>query len=97
MLPHLVAESGMQRSTAVLMRRPFRERAMLVLWPSFLMAGVLEMLTFAVVDPGSLRWFGAEPIGWSLSAIYSVTFFIYWGVIATSTAITLLLESPGEI
>jgi hypothetical protein len=88
MQPRLVAEAGM--------RRPFHERAMLVLWPSFLMAGVLEMLTFAVVDPGSLRWFGAEPIGWSLSAIYSVTFFIYWGVIATSTAMTMLLESPGE-
>jgi len=77
--------------------RPLRQRVLLILWPSFLMAGVLEMLTFAVVDPGSLRWFGAEPIGWSLSAIYSVTFFIYWSVIATSTAMTLLLESPGEI
>ena len=96
MRPRLVVEGASQRRAVAPARRPFRERAMLILWPAFLMAGVLEMLTFAVVDPESLRWFGAEPIGWSLSAVYSVTFFIYWGVIATSTAITLLLESPGE-
>lgn len=77
-------------------RRAFRERALLILWPAFLMAGVLETLTFAVVDPTTLRWFGVEPIDWTASAIYSVTFLIYWGVIATSTAITALLDQPGE-
>jgi hypothetical protein len=60
------------------------------------MAGVLEMLVFAVVDPGSLHWFGAEAITWSRSAVYSVTFHIFWGVIATSGAITALLETPGH-
>ena len=74
--------------------RPFRERALLILWPAFVMAGVLEMLVFAVVDPTSLQWFGAEPIEWSRSAIYSVTFFIFWGVIATAGAITQLLALP---
>jgi hypothetical protein len=33
--------------------------AMAVAWSSFLSAGVLEALVFAVVDPGELRWFGA--------------------------------------
>lgn len=75
--------------------RPFRERAPLILWPAFLMAGVLEMLVFAVVDPTSLHWFGVDPVTWSRGAIYSVAFFIFWGVIATSTAITQLLEAPG--
>jgi len=43
--------------------------AMTILWPAFLMAGVLEVLVFAVVDPGELHWFGgaagsgAEPAG----------------------------------
>jgi len=73
----------------------FGPLAMAILWPAFLMAGVLEMLVFVVVDPDSLHWFGAEPIAWSRSAIYSVTFLIFWGVTATSTAITQLLESPG--
>jgi hypothetical protein len=85
MLQHRVAE----------VRRPFGERALLVLWPAFLMAGVLEMLVFAVVDPGSLHWFGAEPIDWSRTAVYSVTFLIFWAIIATSGAITQLLEDPA--
>ncbi|HJV60741.1 MAG TPA: hypothetical protein VJ743_07325 [Albitalea sp.] len=68
---------------------------MLILWPAFVMAGVLEMLVFVVVDPTSLHWFGGEPLQWSRSAVYSVTFFIFWIVIATSGAITQLLEAPG--
>lgn len=73
----------------------FRDRVLMILWPSFVMAGVLEMLVFAVVDPGSLKWFGEDPIDWSNSTIYSVTFLIFWGVISTSGAITRLLELPG--
>ena len=75
--------------------RPFRECVLLILWPAFVMAGVLEMLVFTVVDLGSLQWFGAEPLDWSASAVYSITFFIFWGVIATSGAVTKLLEAPG--
>jgi hypothetical protein len=72
----------------------FRVRALLILWPAFVMAGVLEMLVFVVVDPASLHWFGIEPLRWTSTAIYSVTFLIFWGVISTSTATTLLLLSP---
>jgi hypothetical protein len=70
-------------------------RALIVLWPAFIMAGVAEMLTFAVVDPEGLTWFGGDAIDWSRQAIYTVTFFIFWLVISTSAAITLLLsEEP---
>jgi len=75
--------------------RSFPLRAMLILWPAFMMAGVLETLVFVVVDPTQLHWFGGEMIAWSRAAVYSVTFFIIWGAIATSGAITALLESPG--
>jgi hypothetical protein len=51
-------------------RRPFRWQALLILWPAFVMAGVLEMLVFAVLDPSTMRWFGAEPIEWSRTAVY---------------------------
>jgi hypothetical protein len=74
--------------------RPLRDRALLILWPAFLMAGVLETMTFAVVDPSGLHWFGGDPIEWSRSAVYSVTFLIYWCVIATSGVLTALLEQP---
>ena len=92
MSPLRSAEPGAQGTVAP---RPFRERALLILWPAFVMAGVLEALVFVVVDPGALHWFGAEPLHWSASAVYSVTFLIFWGVVATSGAITLLLEQPG--
>ena len=75
--------------------RPFRQRALLILWPAFVMAGVLEALVFVVVDPGTLHWFGADPLTWSISAVYSVTFLIFWGVISTSAAITQLLHTEG--
>ena len=76
---------------------PFALKALTILWPAFVMAGVLEMLVFAVVDPADLRWFGGEQIGWSSSAIYTVTFLIFWGVISAAGALTALLASPAEL
>ena len=67
-----------------------------ILWPAFLMAGVLEMLVFVVVDPGDLHWFGGEALNWSAQAVYTVTFLIFWGVIATSGALTALLCASAE-
>jgi hypothetical protein len=73
-------------------------RALTILWPAFLMAGVLEMLVFVVVDPGDLHWFGGEALNWSTQAVYTVTFLIFWLVIATAGALTALLDaSPEEI
>jgi hypothetical protein len=92
MLSPRAAELALQAGGAP---RPFRERALLILWPAFVMAGVLEALVFVVVDATTLHWFGVAPLQWSSSAVYSVTFLIFWGVIATSAAITHLLEGPG--
>ena len=75
-----------------LTRNPALKRlAMAILWPAFLMAGVLEVLVFAVVDPGDLHWFGGAVIAWPAQAIYSVSFLIFWGVISTAGALTALL------
>lgn len=65
--------------------------AMAVAWSSFLSAGVMELLVFAVVDPGDLRWFGAAPIELSAQAIYTLSFLIFWGVIALASSLALLL------
>jgi hypothetical protein len=74
----------------------FGQRAMAILWPSFLMAGVLEALVFALVDPGQLHWFGGEPVDLSATAIYSLTFFVFWGVISISGALSQLLEQSSD-
>jgi hypothetical protein len=68
-----------------------KQRVLTIVWPAFLVAGVLEMLVFAVVDPADLRWFGGPAIGWSSNAIYTVTFMIFWAAIATAGALTALL------
>ena len=70
--------------------------AMAVLWPAFLMACVLEMLTFAVVDPAELQWFGGAAIGWPAAAVYTVTFLIFWWAIASAGAMSLLLMSEPD-
>ena len=66
------------------------QRAMTILWPSFLMAGVLEALVFSVVDPAELA-IGAHPIEASPQAIYTLSFLIFWGVLSTSGALSALL------
>ena len=67
--------------------------AMAVAWSAFLAAGVLEALVFAVVDPAELRWFGGAPIELSAQAIYTLSFLIFWGVIALGASLALLLVS----
>jgi len=67
------------------------KRSLQVIWPAFLMAGVTEMLVFAVVDPHELRWFGGVAFGWPLSAVYTVSFLIFWLLISTASAISMLL------
>ena len=73
-----------------------KKRAMAILWPSFIMAGVLEALVFALVDPASLRGFGGAHLQLSASAVYTLAFFVFWAVIAVSAAMTRLLEGDPE-
>ena len=74
----------------------FRLRAMAILWPAFLMAGVLEMLVFALVDPAALHWFGGAAVELPPSAVYTLAFFVFWAVIATAGALTQLLEMSAD-
>jgi len=52
---------------------------------------VLEALVFAVVDPHELRWFGMAPIELSVQAVYTLSFLIFWGVVALGASLALLL------
>lgn len=73
------------------------KRLMWVVWPAFLVAGVLEMLVFALIDPQDLRWAG-EPLEMSRQGIYSVAFFIFWLLTLLSSGMTALLAmSPAEV
>ena len=72
------------------------KRLMYIGWPSFLMAGVIEMLVFAMVDPQDLRWFGGEAVGLSRSSVYSLSFFCFWLVTGLASALSLYLADPDD-
>ena len=71
-----------------------QKRLMWIVWPAFLMAGVLEILVFAMFDPQDLQWFGA-PSGWSSQAVYTLVFFAFWSITSVSGGLTLLLSLPS--
>lgn len=72
-----------------------RELAMWVAWPAFLVAAVLEMMVFAVLDPQTMMLMG-EPIEWSRTTVYAITFFIFWGMLMISNALALLLTRSAR-
>jgi hypothetical protein len=67
----------------------------LVLWPSFLVAGIAEVVFFTVISPQELYWFG-EPVHFSALATYSIGFFGFWLVCAASSLTTMFLQRPAE-
>jgi hypothetical protein len=75
--------------------RRLKECLMAVLWPAFLLASVLEMLVFAMVDPQDLHWLG-QPLEWSNQGVYSVSFFVFWLITTASSALTALLVLPAD-
>ncbi|MEY4435612.1 MAG: hypothetical protein RLY41_490 [Pseudomonadota bacterium] len=73
------------------------QRMMWIAWPAFLVAGVLEMLVFGMVDPQDIQWFG-HPIEMSRQGIYTLSFFVFWAITGASSALTTLLSiSPFEV
>lgn len=75
-----------------------KQRWMWIAWPAFLAAGVLEMLVFAMVDPEDLHTFGGAPLELSRSAVYTLSFFVFWTVTMGSSVLTTMLSmSPFEI
>lgn len=73
------------------------QRLMWIAWPAFLVAGILEVLVFAMVDPQDIQWFG-HPIEFSRQAVYTVAFFAFWVLTMASSGLTTLLAmSPFEV
>jgi hypothetical protein len=92
------ANTGANASDALTTETPATsmlvQRIMWILWPSFLMAGVLEILVFAMVDPQDLHWFG-QAVQLSREGIYTIAFFAFWFITMLSSALTVLLAIPA--
>jgi hypothetical protein len=66
-----------------------------VLWPSFLIAGIAEIVFFTVVNPQELYFFG-EAVHMSATATYSIGFFGFWLVCAASSLLTLFFQRTAS-
>jgi hypothetical protein len=81
-------DSGLGEADTPQAPRQFHGRALLVLWPAFMMAALLEAVVFTVVDP---TLYVPAPA----AAVYSLGFLLFWLAIATASAITMWLAAPG--
>lgn len=71
------------------------KRLIWILWPSFIIGGIAESVFFTLIDPQELYLLG-EPVHWSRTAVYSVGFFLFWGVAAASSAFTCFLQRSAR-
>lgn len=70
------------------------QRAIWVLWPSFIIGGIAEAVFFTLFDPTELNLFG-EPLEIGRTAIYTLGFFAFWLFAAASSALTCFLQRPA--
>ena len=73
-----------------------KRKAMVVLWPAFIVAGVGTAMLFSALDPVDLRFVG--PLELERLPGYTIGFFFLWGLAAASSAFTSFLErSAAEV
>ena len=66
-----------------------RRSLMLILWPSFLMAGVASAIVFALIDPLDVAIFGYfRP---ERDVLYAAGFFFFWLIAGLSSILTLYM------
>jgi hypothetical protein len=70
--------------------------ALQILWPAFVAAGVLELLVFAHVDPADVHTLAGAPIDLPRQAVYTLSFFGFWAVIAVAAAVSRWLQQRGD-
>ena len=58
---------------------------MLIIWPAFLAACLLEALVFAMIDPGEVHWLGYQ-LQMSRQGVYTAAFFGFWLIAMGSNA-----------
>jgi hypothetical protein len=66
----------------------------LVVWPAFLAACLLEALVFAMVDPGELHWPGYY-FQATRQGVYTMAFFAFWLITMACSALVLWLAKAA--
>lgn len=81
--------------TAGLAERPAVQRWVLIIWPAFLAACLLEALVFSMIDPGEIHWLGHQ-LEASRQAVYTAAFFCFWLIAMASNGLLLWLYEPAS-
>jgi hypothetical protein len=71
-----------------------RRHILLVIWPSFVIAGLLEMLVFGAARPEDMKGFSGLLSEMSPIGVYTLAFFCFWAISALGTVLTLILAAP---
>lgn len=71
---------------------PLIQKLVAVFWPSFVTAGVATILFFTAFDPEQVF----PEFGLGRMAIYSIGFFCFWALTASSCALSLFFMKPCE-
>ncbi len=74
---------------------PLAQRISAVLWPSFLLAGAATVVFFTLFDPLDLLGCEGEP-PLSRTGAYSVGFFLFWLLTASSSLATVYFLRPCD-
>ncbi len=74
----------------------FARRLAIIIWPAFLVAGVLEIAVFAFVDPSAVHALDGRPLGLSDTAVYSLAFFVFWAIVSMGCLLALRLACSAE-
>ena len=69
------------------------KRWVLITWPAFLAACLLEALVFSAVDPSEVHWPGLS-VQPSRQAVYTAAFFSFWLISMVCAAMVLWLNKP---
>ena len=70
-------------------------RCISVLWPSFLIAGMADIVFFTLFDPTDMIYHG-EPLFAGRLAAYSVGFFLFWLLGIGSSSLTCYFQRTAN-
>ncbi len=64
-----------------------------ILWPAFLVGGVLELVVFACLDPSMFHVGEWHP---DTKTVYSLMFFVFWAIVSFSAYLSHCLISSSS-
>lgn len=65
----------------------------LIAWPAFLAACLLQGLVFGLIDPTEIHWPGQFPQP-SRQAVYTLSFFSFWLITMACSGLVVWLNKP---